>query len=135
MSENDYLWMAALYAAFGQQDKKPSPEGPRQLRDVYAQAGTFDNADSPAANDLLAALTALLVLYLISAIYRANLTVFANFCAKRSQNKKGPFLSRLPAQSLAVTAFPETTGFFWSPVTLCQMNSPLTPTAFFGRTR
>jgi hypothetical protein len=126
MSENDYLWMAALYAALGQQDKKPSPEGPRQLRDVYAQAGTFDNADSPAANDLLAALTALLVLYLISAIYRANLTVFANFCTKRSQNKKVPFSSPDPAQSLSTAGFPETKGFFWVLLTLCQLNSTLT---------
>lgn len=118
--------MVALAAAYRQQVNQPDQEEPRQLRDVWAQAGTLDNADGPAANDLEAALQALLIYHWIFAIYRANSAVSAHFCAKRGQNKIGQFCGTDTAQSLAITGFPEKMAKFWAPSTLCQMNSPLT---------
>ncbi len=126
MSENAYPWMAALGAAFRQQLKNPIQEDPPLLRDIYAQAGTFNNAPGPAANDLLAAALALTVYVWIRAIYHTNAPVFSHFCAKRSQNKKGSFSDPYQAVTLATTAFQETSAFFWMPLLLCQMNSPLT---------
>ncbi len=135
MAKQPYHWLVALTAAcWNPPAENPGPADSRQIKDVYAQAGTFTHAETKSANDLF-------ILALIAAIYLANLHVICAIPPKSATNKKGLFSRPHQATTLALQALPEKTAFFWTLLILRQINSSPTlilrqinssPTVFVG---
>jgi hypothetical protein len=123
-----YHWLAAVSQLTWQSlAKEAEPEDPNRLKNITAQAGTFTNAQKKAANDLVAKrLIFTLIWVYYCAIYRANLLTICAFSSKTAPNKKGPIKAPYTSQPIATKAFSETPGFFWMPLTLRRINSPLT---------
>lgn len=119
MSKQQYQWLAvmAMMAARRTDSETDQEEGTRLiLRNIIAQAGTFENAPTKSANDLTAALFILLLVWWWNCA--KNRAKLVNPSAVSRKLTRGRFLEAIPADPAWLLA----SAWFWSRLTLCHFD-------------
>lgn len=131
MSKQQYAWMLGLVVAWRQFSRQGDADLGEPLslamKEITGVAGRLHRHDRQSANDLAAILLALMFIWYWNSVkYRANFGGIHRNRANYLQNVDPVFLSHDPAETRTIPALPEISGFFWTPIPLCQMNSTLT---------
>lgn len=128
MSEQQYMWMLGLIAAWRQQieDHQDDPSS-RAMDKITGVSGSFRQYEYKAANELAATLLVWVFIYAWNCAKQCAISGRNDKNrAINYQNNAATFLTQATSQTRTIQRLAETLAFFCASSKQCQMNSPLT---------